>query len=575
MSKKFPKIKIATHVLESEKNICEGYFDSFAQQSMVIADLCFANGQYFFSQAQQWLQQSLPAEKLYYWALIESPVVYPSFPNHALGQELARKWPPLLYGSFTIDLADGRIQLMVSFGEPVSHLQRVLCIGDLALEKTLRNWSVQRWIVGAEIQDLDLQNLILQLSHSTTQLLSSVEQPWWNGAPQQVSYQIKNAPWVMPKYSNGGEKTKKIMMIGAGLASCYLARQMAESGWHVQVFESEKSCGLIGSGNTYSVLYPKLSAHLAPFTEILHQAYPYAYSTWSELLVLQPTLGRICPLMQEPDVFYQELLPYLQDSPRWFDVSNGQCIFNNSLMLNMPELCHYLLNHENIQIHYGYQVEQLSYANDEWLIGEFSAPKCVIANGYQANQFSHSSYVGVKGMRGQMTHVDEFYQENMIYCKEGHILPAWNGVHAIGASFKNDLDTTPSKADDLNNIEPWQTFFQTNLNPVDCWVGIRGVSLDHIPLVGPIADEQAFCSQFNIWRHHANRVLPYQMPNYPGLFMFSGFGARGLLTIPWLADVLKKMIIGEPMLVSNELLQALSPARFLRKKIVKGVVNHH
>jgi tRNA 5-methylaminomethyl-2-thiouridine biosynthesis bifunctional protein len=161
----------------------------------------------------------------------------------------------------------------------------------------------------------------------------------------------------------------------------------------------------------------------------------------------------------------------------------------------------------------------------------------------------------------------------MIYCKEGHIVPAWNGIHAVGASFKNDLDTTPSLVDDLNNIGPWQTRFQTTLNPISNWVGIRGISLDHVPVVGAIADKQAFYSQFKIWQHHANRILPHLMPNVPGLFMFAGFGARGLATIPWLADVLKKMITGEPMLVSNELLQALSPARFLRKKIMKGVFN--
>lgn len=73
MSKKFPKIKVTTRVLEENQNTFDGCFDSLPPQSSVIADLSFANGRHFFPQAQHWLQHALPSEKLYYWAFIESP----------------------------------------------------------------------------------------------------------------------------------------------------------------------------------------------------------------------------------------------------------------------------------------------------------------------------------------------------------------------------------------------------------------------------------------------------------------------------------------------------------------------
>jgi tRNA 5-methylaminomethyl-2-thiouridine biosynthesis bifunctional protein len=570
MSKKFPKIHSSTARVDSAQNSLNIGFDTIPKQSFVIADLSFAQGEHFYIQAQQWLKQSLPSETLYYWALIESPIIHPSFPEHVLGKELETKWPPLLYGSFTIDLAGGRIQLQLSFGKPNIHLQNALLFSDFKLEKSLRNWSVHRWLIQQEIDDIELQNLILQFSDSNSQVCSTIEHTWWNQTPVSLPCKLKNAPWVMPLHTKKPIDEKKIMIIGAGLAGCYVARLMADCGWQVILLESEKSCALIGSGNAYSVLYPKLSAHHAPFTEMLHQAYPYAFSVWSEMISHHPHLGRLSPLWQEPDAFYDELAVYLKDSKQWFDVSDRQLIFKKSLMMNMPQLCEYLLDHEQIEIHYGCHADTLKYAENEWHIKGFSAANCVIANGYLANQFCQTQDVGIKGMRGQMTHVDELYQQNMIYCKQGHILPAWKGVHAIGASFNNHLDTTPCLQDDLDNIEPWQSFFQTKLRPVGGWVGIRGVSLDHVPVVGAVADANKFYSTFKIWQHHANQVLPDKMPNHPGLFIFTGFGSRGLVTIPWLADVLKKMITEEPMWTSNHLLQALSPARFLRKKIIKG-----
>jgi tRNA 5-methylaminomethyl-2-thiouridine biosynthesis bifunctional protein len=227
------------------------------------------------------------------------------------------------------------------------------------------------------------------------------------------------------------------------------------------------------------------------------------------------------------------------------------------------------LMHPNIHCHYVNDIQDIQFLNDLWQINDIKAPVCVLANGYKLGQFRQTKGIELIGMRGQMTHIKTIHQEEIIYCAEGHFLPEWNGVHALGASFQNQFqDLVPCELDDEKNMRPWRDFFQhPQFEKVGDWVGIRGVSIDHIPLVGCVPKLDEFNEVFQDWRHHANKVMNSKMPNYPGLFVFAGFGSRGLLTIPLLAKILKNIMTKEPLLFSNHLLQAFSPARFAKKNL--------
>ena len=397
-------------------------------------------------------------------------------------------------------------------------------------------------------------------------MVSDVSQPWFYHPNPMPTLHIKNAPWVFAK-NKAPSADNHMIIIGAGLAGCYLARLMATAGWKVILLDKEKHCAKMGSGNTHSVLYPKFSLYQAPFTELLHQCYPFSYAVWSELLLHQQQLGRTLKLWQKSDS--EELQDFLKASPTWFTFNKG-LVVHKCCIVDMPKLCEYLIDHPQIEVHYEQDITSLEYRGGLWCADDFQAPVCVIANGYQTGQFAQTKHLSIQGMRGQMTHVQQVHDEEMVFCDQGHFSPIWQQVHAMGATFTpNDLSLEPSLEDDIKNLKPWESFFNTSFDIKGSWVGIRGVSLDHIPIVGSAPQPDDFFDIFQIWQHHANLTLPEWMPNYPGLFVFSGFGSRGLLTIPWLAEILKAQITQSPLLVSNDLLQALSPARFLRKQIIR------
>jgi tRNA 5-methylaminomethyl-2-thiouridine biosynthesis bifunctional protein len=56
----------------------------------------------------------------------------------------------------------------------------------------------------------------------------------------------------------------------------------------------------------------------------------------------------------------------------------------------------------------------------------------------------------------------------------------------------------------------------------------------------------------------------------PGLYVNVGHGSRGLTSTPLCAELLAAHICNEPRPLPRDLMQALSPARFVIRKLIRG-----
>ena len=61
-------------------------------------------------------------------------------------------------------------------------------------------------------------------------------------------------------------------------------------------------------------------------------------------------------------------------------------------------------------------------------------------------------------------------------------------------------------------------------------------------------------------------------PVHPGLYALGGLGSRGFTFAPWLAEILAAQICGEPRPATQAAMEAVSPARFLRRALKRGQV---
>lgn len=101
------------------------------------------------------------------------------------------------------------------------------------------------------------------------------------------------------------------------------------------------------------------------------------------------------------------------------------------------------------------------------------------------------------------------------------------------------------------------------------WAQVRCASLDRLPLVGAVPDDEALRSLMAEAGHRRGRVPLAATPRQPGLYMLAAMGSRGITLAAWCAGRLAEAIDGISPREDDtdaELLRAIDPARFAWKR---------
>jgi tRNA 5-methylaminomethyl-2-thiouridine biosynthesis bifunctional protein len=246
--------------------------------------------------------------------------------------------------------------------------------------------------------------------------------------------------------------------------------------------------------------------------------------------------------------------------------------------MDSQALCHYLINNERISVLTNKEVHSLMYGDNQWWVEGQGASILVLANGYKINQFKETDHLPIKPIRGQMTSIlstQESKKLKIPVCAEGHVLPSIEGMHHLGATYELGVSHSEIKNEDnrinLEKLEKLAPHILWSKTVVNSWSGIRASTPDYLPLVGSIAQVDNFLSIYAGLESNAKRWIAQEAPYYPGLYAFAGFGSRGLTTIPLAAEWLAGLINNEFSGATRYLIQALSPARFLRRTISRGL----
>jgi tRNA 5-methylaminomethyl-2-thiouridine biosynthesis bifunctional protein len=167
-------------------------------------------------------------------------------------------------------------------------------------------------------------------------------------------------------------------------------------------------------------------------------------------------------------------------------------------------------------------------------------------------------------------------------CHDGYTPPARSGEHCIGATYALNETNLEERADDhrlnlsqlASNIPSLKgALSETGALDKQRLKGIAAVrcaTSDYLPIAGPVPDKIAFNRTFEGLRHDRKRHIDAQQPNIEGLWVFTGLGSRGLTSAPILSEMLVSMMFQRPPPLPRYLMQAVSPARFLRRNLIKG-----
>ncbi|WP_331350849.1 bifunctional tRNA (5-methylaminomethyl-2-thiouridine)(34)-methyltransferase MnmD/FAD-dependent 5-carboxymethylaminomethyl-2-thiouridine(34) oxidoreductase MnmC [Cellvibrio sp. UBA7671] len=417
---------------------------------------------------------------------------------------------------------------------------------------------------------------------------------------QPRSYSPYPVPWTIDVAATPPTE-KHALIIGGGLAGCTSARALVERGWKITLVERHAGLAQEASGNPQGVLYAKLSPKNEAQAEFNLHALQFAQqfyrSRWN-------AIGEQCGVLQLAHCeSEQQLHEQLRDKfsateelVEFVNAAQATAIagvtLNQSALhfpkagwINPRKLCESLTDHTAIRVITDCAALALEHVDSNWQINnnpELRAPVVIIANATDAKSFAATQPLPIKSIRGQITYLPQTAASSALktlVCSEGYIAPAVNGLHCTGATFNLKDDTRELRAEDHRNnlenlrsplpelLDEWENMEVENLHGR---VAFRCTLPDYLPLVGAVPNEQTMLEDFAPLRKNARAAIHKTGAYHPGLFINIGHGSRGLAYTPLSAELLASQINQEVLPLPRELANALNPARFLIRDLIKN-----
>ncbi len=424
-----------------------------------------------------------------------------------------------------------------------------------------------------------------------------------------IEKQLKPS-WHIRRLEDGSIPTdKNVTVIGGGLAGCHTANSLAKNNFNVKIIEANKEVAMAASGNLQGVVYTKLSLDKNPLcqfnlaSQLYANQFYYNHNFFNTCGKQSGVFHIACTPNDKKN--YSSIVNQFQGKNnflKWIDEADTEEViglplnFSGLLMhkagwLSPKTLCKQLIDHKNIDLITNTHVQYINRDGNSWelydnhnrLINKSSI--LVIANASSAKSFSQTSYLPIKSIRGQVTHVPETSLSKQLrttVCGAGYIAPATNeGQHCIGATFTlkdhSEFATQQEHLENIQNIDrviPGINIENTvDLSALTGRVAFRSTSPDYLPIVGPIPHLEKMYQDFLPLSKNANRIIPKPGSYLPNLYCNLAHGSKGLAYTPLAAEILTSIICGQPLPITKSLFLHLHPARFAIRNLVRNKVS--
>ncbi len=604
------------------------------KSNFCIAETGFGTGLNFLITMQAWLNDSARCESLNYFAIEAYPLRATQLAElHAHWPELARfsdqlleQYPGRDSGCHSLTFEDGRVQLHLLFDRLESCLSDYQLNPDawyldgFAPSKNPSMWaknvlddigsqsrpgtSLATFTAAGEVRR-NLHDAGFDIHKRTgfgrkREMLCALKTSKGPGSSQR-QFHFKNAPWFASVKAT--KPPKQVAIIGAGIAGAQSAWHLAQRGVHVVVIEQRSQIAAAASGNLAGLIAPKLTAtagaeeafYLAAFEYQLRQIKTlnkqgHTINFVPEGLLQLPhkqscisRFKRVCARQDLPANLVELLDANETSSLLGEKVSYASMLINQAGCISPTELCQALFEHPNIRLKLSTSLSEISHTKGHPQLhlstGEsLNVDALVLANGYEAADFS--SDTPITPVRGQTSTAQLPANQTLKHALRhaGYILKMPGQAQSVvfGASYiradkaeelresetRQDLDklhtSLPQLANCLTNIKPGH-------------VGIRATTTDRWPIVGPLADVDFYYREY-AELHQGKQYKSYPAARYQtGLYMLSGLGSRGLTSAAYCANLLTHSLLGYMPPAPVSIQHALHPARFLIRKLRKGL----
>jgi tRNA 5-methylaminomethyl-2-thiouridine biosynthesis bifunctional protein len=371
---------------------------------------------------------------------------------------------------------------------------------------------------------------------------------------------------------------RSVAIIGAGIAGCLLAANLASRGVSVTLIDRASGPGAAASGNLQGALYVKLGVEFNAQTQLalsallFSQRYyePFRGDGWHPTGLFQMAFGpqeherqqRFTLRNDYPPEVVQPVSAERASELCGLNVADGGLWFAHSGWLQPALLCQHLSQHPGIQHLFSSEVSHLERNDDGWrvLAGDQiqQADRVVICGGHETPALipldPQQGMFRLKPIRGQVSHLPAsiINSPGAVICGPRYINPASNGVAVTGATF------------DLHDLSPAESAASHRENVAELTAMLPGI-WQHEPMDGgQLAGRVGFRCTTHDYQPVAGELSGIADIDLEHLFLLTGFGSKGLTYSPLLAEYLADVITGEPRCLPSSLVRRVEPGRCFR-----------
>lgn len=380
-----------------------------------------------------------------------------------------------------------------------------------------------------------------------------------------------------------------VLVIGAGLAGCWMARTLAEKGFRVTVLEAGNLPASGASANPAGIVKPFVTRSPGFAMEFYVQAHQYLLQKLSDWNLIESSGFKACGVVQLVKKPYPESEHYrCLSQAQMKEVLGTQCdayglLFEQSGWLNPSALCNSLLQHALIDVYCHSKIEAVTRKSDaSWEIvndkqRSWRSNHWVVSTGAALTRLPLIEHLPITPARGQISRFNNTPQTasiKRVISGRHYLIPDTDSV-IVGATFNRGVsDDTPLAEDDQSNLHGVNTMLpELHLTSgcIEAYAGVRATTPDRMPLVGPIPDAKA-CQRAYADLHHGRNVSAYPaLPCHAGANILGGLGSRGIVTAPFSAMLLADYLTGGHQLSHWSAL--VNPARFQIRELKRTRVS--
>lgn len=586
------------------------------RRRFVVLETGFGLGNNFLATWAAWREDPSRCERLVFLSIEKHPLTradlahaHAASPEPALARQLLASWPVLAPGLHTLDFEDGRVRLMLAFGDAHDWLPELVASVDaffldgFAPAKNPDLWDDTVLKQVGRLAAPDATAATWSVARSVRDGLTAAgfevrKRPGIGGKWQTTvaRFAPRHRPPVPPGRVAVAPQAKEVLIVGAGLAGAACARVLAREGWQVTVLEGGATTAAQASGNPGGLFHGTLHAEDGPHARFSRAA---ALATERELRRVAPALPwlqwgllrverdadalasmrRLLTRSGLPGNYVQALSVEEASATAGLALARPAWYFAGGGAVSPPALVAAWLDEaaraDGFRLRLNTPVARLLHdaASGRWSArndaGEViaCADAVVLCGGIGSDALAAPWTAGPAwpwvAQRGQLSVMAQALTPTtlaMPVAGLGYALSLPDGTICFGASTDGgDMDPALRSADHDQNVDRLRALLPSVPIPAEVplagRVGWRSLLPDRLPIVGalPAGRPERRAEQARFW------------PRQPGLMVVGALASRGITWATLCAELVAAQLTGAPWPVEASLADALDPARFAAK----------